>query len=62
MEKKGEKKDKDMVYYCQDCLSLAILAVAPGICSCSECGSGNISKTTFKNWEAKKYKSNLINS
>ena len=56
---KTEKSPKENynnipVYYCRDCLSLAILRV-PGMkdaCYCDTCGSTDIAEASIEEWEA----------
>lgn len=49
-----EEYNKLPVFYCRDCLSLAIRRVAgmEDACYCDECGSTNIAEASIEEWEA----------
>lgn len=50
MDKK-EEYDKESVFYCTNCLSLAIKKYDQLTDYCGQCGSTNTSKTTIGLWE-----------
>lgn len=43
--------DKEPVYYCTNCLSLAIKAYNKNIDFCNDCGSTAIKRTFIELWE-----------
>ena len=55
------------VYYCKECLSLAVMNVArmEDACYCDACGGTDIGKTSIEEWEAmyqKKYGFKYLNN
>lgn len=58
------EENDDKVYYCRDCLSLAVIGTELGIDCCQECGSTDIGETDFDSWEKmynNRYGRNFLN-
>lgn len=50
LQEKIKKYDEEPVYYCKDCLSLAVYDMA-GLPYCNQCGSSDIETTDIHTWE-----------
>lgn len=49
--KNKEEYNKESVYYCSKCLSLAVRAIDENNCYCDKCGCTDINKDSIENWE-----------
>lgn len=66
-EYKKEEYNKEPVFYCADCLSLAIMGVTgvDDASYCDKCGSTNIEKASIDEWQTlyeKKYGFKFLNN